>query len=73
MRIYDGKFELKDWIEVSGESEHTSIVDFSFDKRNHVFCALNDGSAKFCNMKVQSNFKLLNECDSRKLKNYHKV
>ena len=38
-----------------------------------VFGALFEGAIRFCNLKVVGNVKTCNECESKKMANYHKV
>lgn len=73
IRIYDHKFAIVDYIELKGDSDNSFISDFSIDKVDHVFACIFEGGAKFCNIKIMGNIKCLNDCDSKKLKNYHKV
>jgi hypothetical protein len=40
LRIYDAHFALQDYLELQGESPHSHILDFAFDKANMVFCAI---------------------------------
>lgn len=73
IRIYDSSFGLVDYLQLTAESSHSFILDFDFDKENMVFCALFEGSARFCNLKVQGNVKTCNECEPKRLSTYHKV
>ena len=38
-----------------------------------VFASIFEGSARFCNLKILGNVKTCNECEIRKLVNYHRV
>lgn len=73
LRIFDAKFTLVDYLELKGESQHSFIVDFSFDKVNMIFCAIFESSARYCNLKILGNVKSCNECEVKKMANYHKV
>lgn len=60
IRIYDQTFTLIDYLQLHTDSNHSYIVDFAFDKENHVFGALFEGGVRFCNLKVLGNVKTCN-------------
>ena len=73
VRIYDFSFTLIDYLQLNSDSHNSFIVDFAFDKENNVFGAIFESSARFCNLKVLGNVKTCNECEIKRLSNYHKV
>jgi len=40
LKIFDEKFQMLDYLELTGESPHSFIIDFSFDKGNMIFAAI---------------------------------
>jgi hypothetical protein len=47
LKIFDEKCQMLDYLELTGESPHSFIVDFSFDKANMIFAAISENSFRF--------------------------